>query len=139
MWKKFQRNSQGENKEPADTRMIGMLILLVVVTMVVFAVYRFLLDFYYFELVLIAYMAIATVFLLIYLIYNRGFSRRGVTEEMLPADWSEEKKQAFLADGPRRLSRSRWMLIPIFAFLFTLTMDLIELVVVPLVADLFLK
>jgi len=100
-------------------------------------VYRFLLDYYYFEVVLIVYMTLATAFVLAYLIYNRGFSRTGVTSEMLPDAWSEEKKNEYVANGKRRMERSRWMLIPIFAFLFTFSVDLIELLVVPFVKDLF--
>ena len=120
-----------ESGKKPDSKAVGMLILLVVVTMTVFAVYRFLLDFYYFEAVLIVYMVLATAFLLTYVIYNRGMSRKGVTPDMLPDEWSEEEKAAFIEDGKRKLERSRWLLIPIFAFFFTFAVDLIELIVVP--------
>ena len=46
--------------------------------------------------VMIAYFAVFGVLLLAYLIYNRGFVNKDVTAEMLPADWSEETKQAIL-------------------------------------------
>lgn len=130
------QSGQGAGKRP-DSRAVGFLMLLVIVTMTVFALYRFLLDFYYFEVVLIVYMVIATAFVLSYFIYNRGLSRRGITPEMLPDTWSEEQKLAFVEDGKRRLQRSKWMIIPIFAFLFTFSVDLIELLVLPTLRDLF--
>ena len=81
----------GESGRRPDSRAVGLLIMLVIVTMTVFALYRFLMDFYYFEIVLIAYMVLATAFVLTYVIYNRGLSRKGITPEMLPDTWSEEK------------------------------------------------
>lgn len=137
MLKRFKNKNEGEATKKPDSRTVGMLMLLVVVTMVVFAVYRFLIDFYYFEVVLIVYMVTATVLVLTYLIYNRGLSRKGVTEEMLPESWSEERKTEFIENGQQRLKRSRWLLIPIFAFLFTFAVDLLELLVIPLLQDLF--
>jgi hypothetical protein len=105
--------------------------------MTVFAVYRFFLGRLYFEITLGIYMVLATVLILSYVIYNRGLSRRRLTEDMLPADWSEEQKREFFADGERRLRRSRWMLIPIFAFLFTFAFDLLELFILPTVRGFF--
>ena len=113
------------------------LMTLILVTMTVFAVYRFFLGRLYFEITLGIYMVLATVLILIYVIYNRGLSRRRLTEDMLPADWSEEQKWEFLADGERRLRRSSWMLIPIFAFLFTFAFDLLELFILPTVRGFF--
>jgi hypothetical protein len=113
------------------------LMALILVTMTVFAVYRFFLGRLYFEITLGIYMVLATVLILSYVIYNRGLSRRRLTEDMLPADWSEEQKREFFADGERRLRRSRWMLIPIFAFLFTFAFDLLELFILPTVRGFF--
>ena len=113
------------------------LMALILVTMTVFAVYRFFLGRLYFEITLGIYMVLATVLILSYVIYNRGLSRRRLTEDMLPADWSEEQKREFLADGERRLRRSSWMLIPIFAFLFTFAFDLLELFILPTVRGFF--
>lgn len=120
-----------------SARTVGMIALLVLVTAVVFAVYRCLLNFYYFEAVLIGYMVAATALIAGYLIYNRGLSRRGLTAEMLPGSWSEEKKKQFMEDGERRFQKSKWLLIPIFAFLFTFFYDVIELLLVPCIQDFF--
>lgn len=107
------------------------LMILIVVTMAVFAVYRFSMNYPYFQTIMFVYMALATAVILGYEIYNRGFSRRGVTAQMLPDSWSDEEKERFIADGKRRLDASRWMLYPIFAFLFTFAMEIVELIVIP--------
>ena len=107
------------------------LMILIVVTMAVFAVYRFSMNYPYFQTIMFVYMALATAVILGYVIYNRGFSRRGVTAQMRPDSWSDEEKERFIADGKRRLDASRWMLYPIFAFLFTFAMEIVELIVIP--------
>jgi len=85
----------------------------------------FLLGFYYGTLafspqlnfvVMIAYMIIFGVALVAYIIYNRGFVNKGVTEDMLPENWSDEKKKSFLAGEIRRAEKSRWMLVIIVPF-----------------------
>ena len=116
---------------------MGLLLALVAVTVVVLTVYRLLMKQPYFRVVMIAYMILATAFVLAYVIYNRGFSRKGVTEEMLPAEWSEEQKTEFIEDGKRRLKKSRWMIVPIFAFLITFGVDALELFVFPFFRGLF--
>lgn len=67
--------------------------------------------------VMIAYFAVFGVLLLAYLAYNRGFVNKDVTAEMLPADWSEEKKQTFLQNEKLRVEKSRWMLTLIIPFI----------------------
>lgn len=124
-------------RTPLQARTVVKLVLIVLVTAVIFAVYRCLLNFDYFEFVLIGYMVVTTVLILIYLIYNRGMSRRGVTEEMLPDAWSTEQKRAFIEDGERRFQRSKWLLIPIIAFLFTFFYDVIELLILPCIQNFF--
>ncbi len=67
--------------------------------------------------VMIAYFLVFAAVIIAYLIYNRGFVNKDVTAEMLPADWSEEKKQAFLTAEKTRAEKSRWMLTVIIPFL----------------------
>ncbi len=111
----------------------------IAITMVVFCIYRFLLDRLYFEYVLTAYMIIAAVIIFTYVIYNRGFARRGLTPEMLPDTMSDEEKKEFIEDGERRLRRSRPLLMLIFAFSFTFVYDVIELITIPFIKELFGK
>ena len=76
-----------------------------------------------FPIVICIYMIVLTLLVVVYIVYNRGFSRRGVTPEMLPDSWSDEKKEEFIENGKRRLNDSRWMLIFIVAFLVTFLVD----------------
>lgn len=63
-----------------------------------------------------AFFLVFAVLIITYLAYNRGFVNKDVTVEMLPADWSEEKKQAFIAAEKTRAEKSRWMLTVIIPF-----------------------
>lgn len=66
-------------------------------------------------IMIIYFVAFAAV-LVTYLAYNRGFINKDVTVEMLPVDWSEEKKQAFVEGNRIRAERSRWMVMLIIPF-----------------------
>ena len=134
MGKKQRLSERGADKNRATAL---RLVSLIVVTMTVFSVYRFFLGRLYFEITLTIYLTVATALILTYVIYNRGLSRRRLSEDMLPETWSDEEKREFLADGERRLRASRWMLIPIFAFLFTFAFDMLELYVLPVIRGLF--
>lgn len=79
--------------------------------------------------VMIAYCLIFAVLLIVYLAYNRGFVNKDVTEEMLPAEWSDEKKQAFLAAERVRAEKSRWMLTVIIPFVFVFMCEALYLFV----------
>ncbi len=129
-------------KEPNDItpkeqkKGIRHLILLAVNTVLFFAVYRLLLTYAEMSqqtlasfLVLTLYTALFLGFLLGYLIYNRFLYRKGLSPEDLPADWSEEKKTDFLADGARRLEKSKWMMTIIFPLALTFMIDAIDLFV----------
>ena len=132
-WKK---KGASEDKTERTDRLLRLLFL-IGLTATVMAVYRFLLNEPYFLTVMIVYMAIFTAFLLAYVFYNRGFSRRNVTEDQLPDSWSEEQRREYVEDGKRRMDRSRWMLIPILAFGLTLAFDAMELFVLPFFENLF--
>jgi hypothetical protein len=87
--------------------------------------------YYFFPAVMFSYMVILTVLMLVYIIYNRGFSRKGVTVDMLPDEWSEEKKLEFVENGKVRLERSKWLLVFIISFLFTFIAEALLLFVLP--------
>ncbi len=135
MAKKRKRNHRGLGAEtapkPLDKTALWRLFALVGATVAALTVYYFLIDGPYFGIVLTVYLVLGTIASLGYVIYNRGFSRRGVTEDMLPADWSDEKKRDFIEDGARRMKRSRWLLIVAFAIFATLAVDMIGLYVLP--------
>ena len=68
------------------------------------------------QAVLIVSMVAFAGFLVTYIAYNRGFVNKDVTVDMLPDDWSEEKKQEFVEGNRRRAEKSRWMLVIIVPF-----------------------
>ena len=71
------------------------------------------------------YFALTLIFSVVYIVYNRGFSRMNVTPEMLPASMSREDKEAFIHDGKVRLEKSKWMLLIIFPLLMTFILDVL--------------
>lgn len=115
----------------------GLALLLLVNTVIVFSLYQFLLRFPYFEIVLIIYMVILAVSLISYVIYNRGFTRRGLTPEMLSDDMTDEEKEEFIEDGKRRFEKSKWLLTVIFPFLFTFCFDAFSWLVTDFILPLF--
>ena len=79
--------------------------------------------------VMIAYFLVFAVLLVSYIAYNRGFVNKDVTAEMLPADWSEEKKQTFLENEKLRVQKSRWMLTIIIPFIIVFMCEALYLFV----------
>ena len=106
-------------------------ILTAIVTLVILVFYRTCLELNLtiFPYVMWGYMIILTVLIVVYIVYNRGFTRRGVSAEMLPEDWSEERRIEFVEDGKRRLAKSKWILMLIIGFLFTFLFDAFDLFV----------
>ena len=107
-----------------------LLTVLVGNTVIIFAIYRLALQTKMFPWVLGIYLAAAALLTVAYVVYNRGFSRRGVTADMLPDTMSAQEKCEFIADGERRLKKSKWMLTILFPLLVTFGFDIIELFVV---------
>lgn len=112
-------------------------LIVIVNTILIFGFYRLMLNFYYFEIVMGIYLALTAIFTFAYVIYNRGFSRRNLTPEMLPEEWSEEQKMAYIEDGAQRMKKSKWMLTIIFPLVLTFMFDCIELFWGDLFARLF--
>ena len=105
-------------------------VLLVVNTVLFFTVYRVLIS--YGELTdktflafvsMVVYLTLLLGFTVAYLIYNRFFYRHGLTKEQLSPEWSDEEKEAFLADAALRIQKSKWMLTVIIPLLFTFLVD----------------
>ena len=106
-------------------------------TVLFFGLYRVLLQIgeltqetFYAFLSLVLYTVLLLGFSLAYLIYNRLFLRYGVTPEQLPDTMTAEEKEAYIADGKRRLNKSKWMLTVIIPLLFTFLIDAIELFII---------
>ena len=116
-----------QNKLPPEKKKsLRTLLILAVNTLLFFSVYKVLL--FYAEqtdqtfssfVVMLAYMLLLVGFVLGYLIYNRFLYRKGITIDQLPDTMTLAEKEAFLADGERRLERSKWMMTVIFPLVFT--------------------
>ena len=78
---------------------------------------------------MVLYMAALAVFAIVYICYNFAFTRKGITAEMLPDTWSEEKKQEFIQKGKDREQKSRWMLMIIFPLVVTFIAEALYLFV----------
>ena len=89
------------------------------------------------QIVYYAYWLVFAGFLIGYIAYNRAFSRKNVTADMLPDSWSEEKKNEYINDGLRRAENSKWMLSVIIPLLVTIAADAIYLFTWPMVQNLF--
>lgn len=83
------------------------------------------------------YLAVGAALLLFFVIYNRGFSAKGVTPDMLPDTMSMEEKLAFIEDGKQRLKRSRIILIFLLPIIFTFAFDLLYLYFWPMLESAF--
>ena len=119
-----------EERKKAAKKALVKIAVLIAVTVVVLVIYRFFMQRPEFYLVFGIYAVITAASVIGYVIYNRGFSRNGITREMLPLEWSEEEKTKFIDDAKRRSKRSRWLLIIAFAFLFTFAFDAFDLFVI---------
>ncbi len=129
---KNKRKALPEGEKKADKKAaVFKLVTLIFVTGGVFAVYRILMQYKYFEIVLGAYLVALTALLVGYIIYNRGMTRKSITVDMLPDDWSYERKIEYIEEAERRRKGSSWMLIFIFAFIFTFAFEMLELFVLP--------
>lgn len=113
--------------EPGKKLNWKLLLILTANTAVIFGLYRFLIKTPASLYIFFFYLAAATLLILGYVIYNRGFSRSGITPEMLPEEMSEDEKREFIADAGRRGRKSRWMLTLIIPMLFTFAYEVFEL------------
>ena len=126
MKKKKKRSAAVTDIVPATEKKkpnLKLLAMLIINTVAVFGFYHFMLNYPYFEIVLISYMVILAVFAIWYIIYNRCFSFGGVTVDMLSDSMSTEEKIRFVEDVQSRKQKSKWMLTVIFPFIFTFGFD----------------
>jgi hypothetical protein len=85
----------------------------------------------------IIYTAFLAICAFGYVIYNRGFSRKGVTIDMLPPEWTPEKKTEFIEDGKRRLEKSKWVLTVLIPLIAIYAYEAIEIFIIPKLSALF--
>ena len=85
----------------------------------------------------VGYWIVLAVLAIIYVIYNRGFTQKSLTAEMLPESWDAEKKARYIEDAQKRDSRSRWMLTVIIPVMIPIMLDAISLFTWPIIENLF--
>ncbi len=89
------------------------------------------------QIVYTVYWAVFAAFLVVFVVYNRAFSRRNITPEMLPDTMTAMEKAEYINDGKNRLEKSKWMLSVIIPLLVTIALDAIYLFTWPMVQSLF--
>lgn len=117
---------QNEPESGGRQSNLRLLIILVFNTVIIFGIYRIgiLLRF---EPILWIYFGVTLGMTLAYIFYNRGFSRRNLTSEMLPESWSAVQKQAFLDEDKKWREKSKWMLTILFPLIVTFFYEMVEL------------
>ncbi len=135
MSKKKQRKqiNEANEKKPKGVR---LLLILIFNTVLALALYE-LGNYFEFYPTFWIYFALTLIFSLVYLTYNRGLARDKVTPDMLPDDWSAEKKCAFFAERDRRKKSSKWMLTIIIPLFLTLAFDMVNLFFIDSLRGLF--
>ncbi len=88
-------------------------------------------------IVMVVYWLGFAGFLIAYIIYNRGFTQRGITEDMLPETWDREKKESYIASVKKREQDSKWMLSVIIPLMIPIALEAISLFTWPIIQDLF--
>ena len=96
-------------------------------TVLFYAVYAVLSNTPLCNIVLWVYFAALTGFAIAYVIYNRGFSHRNITVDMLSDTMTAEEKQRFLDDIKERAQKSKWMITIIFPLVMTFMIDIVIL------------
>ena len=93
-------------------------------------VYYVLLAMHVFWVTPALYTVAATLFLVFFFV-NRGFSREPVSREILSPAWSEERKDAFIADDIRRKVLARRIMVVMTPVLFLVLIDMVILFFLP--------
>ena len=119
--------------EKKDNRGMLRLLSTVLLSIVLLAFYYFSMSFSFFPFVMFGYMIAEAALVITYIVYNRGFSWRGVSEDMLPEKWDAEKRSSFLTECREKQKRSQWMLVAIISFLVTFICEVLLLFLLPLV------
>lgn len=81
------------------------------------------------------YLLAGAVLALYYVIYNRGFTGRNVTPEMLPPTMSPVEKQKFIDESRERMQKSKWVLTVLIPLLIVFFVDMIILFIIPIFTE----
>ena len=133
-----------KDKDGAKTgKRLNMLWALLAVTLVLFAVYRFVvmlveegkLPGVWYTVIMWTYMACGCALLLAVVILQRGFSNKTLQLTDLDNSMSAEEKTAYIESDTKRKRAAKVLLIPLTAILFVFIFEIIELYYLPTVTD----
>ena len=116
----------------------GALLLLCALAIAVFRVLKEL-GWVSYLVVLIVYGVISLVMGLWYVIYNRGFVGKKITDDMLPVEWTKEEKDNFLNDLTERRKKSKWMMLVIIPMIATFLFEAVDVYMLDSIRSLFVK
>ncbi len=133
----MKKQYQNEPKAPKKQPPVRLLLSLLLSVSVIFLIYRVVAVELQQGWMFWVYYGLTLAIGLLYIFYNFGLSRRNLTYEMLPKEWSKEEKDRFLRETAERKKKSRFLLVLLFGFLFTFFMDIIELFLPNMLKTLF--
>jgi len=116
---------------------IKLVVTLASLIIIFLSVFRLLKTFDLYIPAIILYSAITLGVAFYYIIYNRGNISGKVTPDMLPLDWSADKKQAFIDDLAERRKKSKWALLILIPMIIVFGFEILELYFFPMFGDLF--
>ncbi len=131
--KNFPVKADNDNKalvEAGKKKLIDLLII-IGLTVLLLGVYYYFVRMWNFKPAFIAALIIWAITCVTYWIYNKGFTAKGVTPEMLPDEWSREKKERFIEDGKIRMKKSRWMIFIIVPLSFLFIAEIVVTILLP--------
>ena len=109
-------NREGKRSKPVTAETKKRLWTTVALTFIFLFIYYGCIALGQAKAVMIVYFVAFAALIIAYLAYNRAFINKDVTADMLPPEWSEEKKQAFMEDNRIRAEKSRWVVVIIIPF-----------------------
>ena len=121
-------------KKPFNLKLAAKLAGLIILFVALFRLLK-LYDLYLFAIIL--YIAVTLGVAIYYIVYNRGVLTEKISPEMLPADWSAEKKQVMIEDIDARRRRSKWAQLVLLPMVFVYLFEILELYVFPVITGLF--
>ena len=117
-----------------NVRLVTMLAALIIIAL---AVFKLLENLGLYVIAVALYSVITLVVALWYIIYNKGNVSGRVTPDMLPVEWSDEKKQALIDDLAARRKKSKWAFLSLIPMIVVFGVETLELYVLPMFSDLF--
>lgn len=134
-------SSVSDTKSKQNSKNKKTLLILIGISILFATVYFFLTNtksiLPYTDIIMIVYLSLLACSIFAYVFYNKGFTQKKITIDMLPSEWTDSAKKAFIDESKNRATKSKWLLYLIFPLSITFALDCILLFVVPFFVDLF--